>query len=134
MSIVKNWQIIASLAEFGNWEGVESPELDITTDDYYPPGSRTPVKLPSIGKFSDISLTRAHDPTVDKRVEDWVKRVLNGTDGPRNLTVSVLNDQSVVQMTRTYVVKPIGYKPPAGKSGDSAISEFSLKLAVEAQQ
>lgn len=133
MSIVKNYQTIARLAEFGEWEGVTSPELDIVTDDYYPAGSRTPVKLPSTGKFTDITLQRAYDPSRDNKVEDWVIRYLNGVEGPRNLTVIVLNDQNIVQATKTYVVKPMGYKAPDGKSGDGAISEFTLKLSCEAR-
>lgn len=133
MSIVKGYQIIGRLAEFGEWEGVQVPELDITTDDYYPPGSRTPLKLPSTGKFTDISLQRAHDPSRDNPVEAWVMRYLQGLDGPRNLTIVVLNDQNIVQATKTYVVKPMGYKPPDGKSGDGAVSEFTLKLSCEAR-
>lgn len=133
MSIVKGFQTIARLAEFGEWEGVTSPELDITIDNYYPPGSRTPVKLFSVGAFSDISLTRAYDPAKDNAVEAWVSRCLNGLDGPRNLTIIILNDQNIVQTTKTYVVKPAGSKAPDGKSGDGAVSEFTLKLACEAR-
>ncbi len=133
MSIVKGYQTLARLAEFGEWEGVTSPELDITTDNYYPAGARTPLKLPSIGSFTDITLQRAYDPSRDAAVEDWVMRYLNGLEGPRNLTVVVLNDQSAVQATKTYIVKPMGYKAPDGKSGDGAVSEFTLKLSCEAK-
>lgn len=133
MSIVKNFQITAKLAEFGEFETVDSPELDITVDDYYPPGARTPVKLISIGKFADINIGRAYDPTRDSQIEDWIKRVLNGKDGPRNLTIFVFNDQNAVQASKTYKVVPLGAKPPAGKSGDGAVAEFMVKLAVEAQ-
>lgn len=133
MSIVKNFQIFASLAEFGQFETVDSPELDITVDDYYPPGARLPQKLYSIGKFSDIQIGRAYDPSRDAALEDWNKRCLNGQDGPRNLTIHVLNDQNVMQASKTYLVKPIGVKPPAGKSGDGGIAEFMVKLAVESQ-
>ncbi len=133
MAIVKSYQITARLAEFGEWESVDSPELDITVDDYYPPGARTPLKLPSIGKFADIQLGRAYDPSRDAAVEDWVKKVLAGLDGPRNLTLLIFNDQNVLQASKTYVVKPTGTKPPHGKSGDGAISEFMLKLCVESQ-
>lgn len=133
MSIVKSFQITAKLGEFGEWEMVDSPELDITVDDYYPPGSRTPQKLISVGKFADIQIGRAYDPSRDAAVEDWVKRVLNGYDGPRNLTLFIFNDQNVLQSSKTYKVLPLGTKPPAGKSGDGGIAEFMLKLCVEAQ-
>lgn len=133
MSIVKNFQITAKLAEFGEWETVNSPELDITVDDYYPAGATTPRKLISIGKFSDVEIGRAYDPSKDAPVEDWVKRVLNGKDTSRNLTIFVFNDQKAVQATKTYKVFPINTKPPSGKSGDGAISEFMVKLAVEEQ-
>jgi hypothetical protein len=133
MSIVKGYQTIARLAEFGEWEGVTSPELDIATDNYFPPGARTPLKLPSTGSFTDITLTRAYDPANDNKVEAWVMRYLNGLETPRNLTIVVLNDQNIVQATKTYVVKPTGYKAPDGKSGDANISEFTLKLACEAR-
>ena len=131
MSIVKGFQITASMAEFGEFETVDSPELDITVDDYYPPGARLPQKLPSIGKFSDITVGRAYDPQKDNAIEDWVKRVLNGTDRERNLTIFVFNDQNALQVAKTYLVKPMGTKPPAGKSGDGAIAQFVVKLAVE---
>ncbi len=133
MSIVKGFQITAALGEFGEWETVDSPELDITVDDYYPPGARTPIKIPSVGKFSDITVGRAYDPGKDNPVEDWVKRVLNGRDSTRNLTIFVFNDQKAIQTSKTYLVKPTGTKPPAGKSGDGTISQFVLKLAVEAE-
>jgi len=136
MSIVKGYQITARLAEFGEWEQVDSPELDITMDDYYPPGARTPQKLISIGKFTDITLGRAYDPSRDSTVEDYVQRTLNGQDasgGARSLTIFVFNDQNILQTSKTYKVFPIGTKPPAGKNGDGGISEFVLKLAVEAK-
>ena len=133
MSIVKGFQITAALGEFGEWETVDSPELDVTTDDYYAPGTRTPQKLPSIGKYADITLGRAYDPSKDNPVEDWVKRYLNGRDTARNLTVFVFNDQSAIQTSKTYIVKPTGTKPPAGKSGDGSIAMFTLKLCVESE-
>jgi hypothetical protein len=133
MSIVKGYQTIGRLAEFGEWEGVTTPELDITTDNYYPAGARTPLKLPSIGSFTDVTLTRAYDPSKDNAVESWVMRYLNGLEAPRNLTIVVLNDQNIVQTTKTYVVKPMGYKAPDGKSGDGNVSEFTLKLSCEAR-
>lgn len=131
MSIVKGFQITARLAEFGEWETVDSPELDITVDDYYPPGARTPQKLISIGKYSDIQVGRAYDPGKDSQVEDWVQRVLNGADTSRTLTLFVFNDQNVLQTSKTYKVFPIGTKPPEGKAGDGAVAMFMLKLAVE---
>ncbi len=134
MSIVKGYQILGRLAEFGEWENVTSPELDVTTDNYYPPGARTPQKLPSVGAFTDITLQRAYDPSKDNAVEDWVIRYLNGQESSRNLTVVILNDQGIVQATKTYTVKPMGFKPPDGKSGDGAISEFTLKLSCESRQ
>jgi len=133
MSIVKNYQILGRLAEFGEWEKVQSPELDIVTDNYYPAGARTPVKLPSTGSFTDVTLQRAYDPSKDNAVEDWVMRYLAGLEGPRNLTIVVLNDQNIVQATKTYKVKPMGYKMPDGTSGDGGVSEFVLKLSVEAR-
>lgn len=133
MSIVKGYQTIARLAEFGEWEGVTSPELDIATDNYYPAGARTPIKLPATGTYSDITLTRAYDPSKDNAVEAWVTRYLNGLEGSRNLTIIVLNDQNIVQATKTYVVKPMGYKAPDGKSGDNNMAEFTLKLSCEAR-
>lgn len=133
MSIVKGFQTLARLAEFGEWESVTSPELDIVTDNYYPAGAKLPIKLPSTATFSDITLQRAYDPGRDNAVEDWVQRYLNGLDGPRNLTVIVLNDQNIVQGTKTYKVKPMGCKAPDGKSGDGALAEFTLKLSCEAK-
>jgi hypothetical protein len=133
MSVVKGFQIIASLAEFGTWEAVTQPELEIQQDDWYPPGSRFPVKLFSTGKFSDITLTRAYDPGRDAKVEDWFFRYVNGLEGPRNLMVAVLNDQNVVQSTKSYVVKPLSVKSPDGKSGDGGLSEFTIKLSCEAK-
>lgn len=133
MSIVKGYQTIARLAEFGEWEGVTSPEMDINVDDYHFPGARFPVKLPGTAKFSDISLQRAYDPSKDNAVEAWVTRYVNGLEGPRNLTIVVLNDQNIVQTTKTYVVKPMGYKAPDGKSGDGTVAEFTLKLSCEAK-
>lgn len=134
MSIVKGYQITASLAEFGEFETVDSPELDITVDDYYPPGAKTPQKLMSIGKFADIQVGRAYDPSRDNQLEDWVQRVLNGTDSSRNLTIFIFNDQQGVQHSKTYKVFPIGTKPPVGKSGDGTVSQFMVKLAVESKQ
>ena len=51
---------------------------------------------------------------------------------PRNLTIHVMNDQNIVQASKTYLVKPQGVKPPGGKSGDGGVADFSVKLAVEA--
>lgn len=133
MSIVKNFQIYARLGEFGDFEQVQQPELDITTDDYYPPGAKIPQKLTSIGKYGDIELTRAYDPSRDAAVEDWVKRCLNGVDGARTATFFILNDQKAVQASKTFKVKATGSKPPGGKSGDGAISEYSVKLCIEEQ-
>lgn len=134
MSIVKGYQIFGRLAEFGEFEGVTAPELDITTDNYYPPGARTPQKLPSIGAFTDIALTRAYDPAKDNAIEDWVIRYLNGQESSRNLTVLVLNDSGIVQATKTFVVKPMGFKMPDGKSGDGVVGQFTLKLSCESRQ
>ena len=134
MAIVKNYQIYAQLAEFGLFEGVAQPEFDIQTDDYFPASASTPQKLPSTGKFGDINWTRAYDPSKDSRVVDWVTRYQQGIEGPRQATVFVNNDQGIVQASRTYLVKPVGYKEPDGKSGDGGISEFTLKLAVETRK
>lgn len=133
MSIVKGYQTIARLGEFGEWEGVTTPELDINTDDYFPPGARTPLKLPSTGKYSDVTLTRAYDPAHDNQVEAWVTRYLNGQEISRNMTIVVLNDQNIVQTTKTYKVLPMGYKAPDGTSGDGTVSKFTLKLSCEAR-
>lgn len=133
MSIVKNFQIYARLAEFGDFEMVQQPELDITADDYYPPGAKIPQKLASIGKYGDIEMSRAYDPSRDAAVEDWVKKCLNGQDVGRNATFYILNDQKAVQASKTFKVKPTGSKPPGGKSGDGAIAEFTVKLCVEEQ-
>lgn len=134
MSIVKNWQIFANLAGYGTWENVDGFDLDIATDDYYPAGARIPVKLPSTGKYGDLTVSRAYDPSNDKRAMDWVKATLNGTGNPAVLTVVVINDQSVVQTTINLLVKPTGFKMPSGKSGDGGVSEFTLKLCVQEQQ
>lgn len=133
MSIVKNFQIYASLGAFGNFEMVQQPELDITTDDYYPAGAKIPQKLASIGKYGDIELSRAYDPSKDGPVEDWVKRCLNGRDVGRVATFFILNDQGAVQASKDFKVKPTGSKPPGGKSGDGGIAEFTVKLCVEEQ-
>ena len=42
-------------------------------------------------------------------------------------------DSGIVQATKTYVVKPMGFKMPDGKSGDGNISEFTLKLSCESR-
>lgn len=133
MSIVKNFQIYAQLGEFGMFEMVQQPELDIQVDDYFPPGARIAQKLASIGKYADIEFTRAYDPSKDSKVEDWVKRCLNGLDGGRNATFFIENDQKAVQASKTYKVKATGTKAPGGKSGDGAISEFTVKLCIEEQ-
>lgn len=133
MSIVKNFQIYASLGEFGNFEMVQQPELDITVDDYFPAGARIAQKLNSIGKYGDIEFSRAYDPSRDSSVEDWVKRCLNGLDGGRVATFFILNDQNAVQASKDFKVKATGSKPPGGKSGDGGISEFTIKLCVEEQ-
>lgn len=124
--------IYAELAEFGRWDSVSGGGLTQNMTGYTPGGERVERKLEGTNKFEDITLMRAWDPARDQAVVDWCKRVmLAGLREPKNLTKFTLSPQGAVLSALSYSVKPIGCKPPDGKSGDDSVADFTVTLAVE---
>lgn len=126
-------QITASLGEFGEFEQVSGGELDITNTDYYQAGARSPARIPGTYMYSDIVLSRAHDPNRDGAVVDWVNRYNAGLETGRQVIKITRNHIGFVIDQTTYAVcKPKGLKFPDGASGDNAVTDIQLTLAVEA--
>jgi hypothetical protein len=132
MSVILRSGIVATLGEFGDFEENTGGEKDAAVTDYYPAGANSPQKLFGPVTVTDITLTRAYDPTRDEPLVDWVERYLAGKDRPRAITVVARNAQGVVEKSRNYATcKPKGIKPPDGKSGDGSPAMISVTLAVE---
>lgn len=132
MAIIIRSAVVPTLAEFGDWESWDGGELDIQTTDHYPAGSNTPDKLQGPHTVTDVTLTRAYDPTRDDAVEDWFIKYTAGKERPRPLTINYKNQQGVIVKTKSFgVCKPKNVARPNGKAGDGAPSEFKIVLSVQ---
>lgn len=132
MSTIMRSNVRATLGEFGDFEGFDGAEFDIQTVDHYPAGAQSPEKLTSTGTYTDVTLTRAYDPSRDAAVEDWFAAFQAGRENPRTVSVSYLNQLGVPERTRTIgPCKPKNVMPPGGKSGDGTPAEFKVVLSVE---
>src|SRR3990167_697197 len=115
---IQSWQVVPTLAEFGDFDTFGGGELQIQYTDYIPAGQTSPRKLPGTHTYSQITLSRGYDPRRDRAIEDWYLKFKNGVEQPRTLTLKFLNAQKIVEDTRTYpVAKPASMKLPDGKSG-----------------
>lgn len=124
--------VVATLAEFGDFESFDGGELDIQTTDWFPPGANTPVKLQGPHTLTDVTLTRVYDPPRDEALFDWFSLAARGMVTPRTLTVLYKNQMGIVQRERTFpVVMPKNIVAPGGKSGDGAPTELRVVLSVQ---
>ena len=127
------WQVVATLGEFGQWDSISGGGISITHTDYTPAGERSPRKLPATFTIGDITLSRAYVPERDNEVNAWVLRYKEGLDAGRVIIICLLNDQKVVVQTRTYALgKPMSLEFPEGMSGGAGLAEIKLGLACEA--
>ena len=125
--------IVAAVAEFGDFEKVTGGGMQSNSTDHYPAGTKTPVKIPGTFSYKDITFSRAHNPLRDRPCIDWCERYLTGLDTSRSLMIKYLNRQGIVVTAETYTCHPINYDLPPGASGDNTLAEFSMTLAVEAR-
>lgn len=130
-------QVIASLAEFGDFEEITGGEIDGVKTDYYEAGRLSPRKIPGTHSYTNLVLTRAYDPARDTALIEWVTNVLLGTrpDRRRTCVKQVVNALGVPIQTIVYPnCEPTHIKTPDGRAGDSTIAQIVVTLAIEAQR
>lgn len=126
------WQVVASLSEFGDFDNVSGGNPTTQHTDYTPGGERTPRKLPGTTSYGNITLTRVYVPARDKALVAWWKAYSNGLEQPRALTKRFLNAQKIPVNSMTYpAVRPESVELPDGQAGSSALAEIRITLAVE---
>lgn len=133
MAVIQGWQVVASLAEFGDFDDITGGEKSQNQTDYTPAGSRTATKLEGTYAVGDITLSRAFDPVRDLPVVDYFNKYMRGKEQPRTIVKKYLDAQGVDTGRRTSYspCKPKSVKVPDGKSGDNAPAMFSITFGVE---
>lgn len=132
MPEVLEWQVVATLGEFGDFDSFSGGDVTTTHTPYTPAGNRSPRKLPATYDYANITIGRVFVPERDRAVDAWAQAYKDGLESPRFLIVKYLNAQKVVQDTRTFpAVKPETVNTPSGASGSAALSQFTLTLAVD---
>jgi hypothetical protein len=135
MPVIQHYQIVATLAEFEDFDSFSGGEFDIAQTDYTPAGRKAPIKLPGTHSFTDVTLSRAFDPTRDRKLIDWFNRYQAGQETHRSCVVKFYSAQGVIIDSMTYpICKPQKITTPNGKSGDNTPAEISITLSVEALQ
>lgn len=126
------WQVVATLGEFGRFDTVSGGGVTVTHTDYTPAGERSARKLPATNSVGDVSLSRVYVPERDRALMAWHLRYKEGLDQGRPLIVTYLNAQKVVVDTRTYPnAKPMTVDPPDGQSGGAGLAEIKVVVVVE---
>ena len=129
---IQQWQIVATLGEFGQFDEVSGGELDINITDFTPGGSRSAKKVLGTSSYTDLVLSRNWDPSRDASLVDWANQSALGLADSRSVTKMSYNKQGVVIDSIVYrVCKVKNIKTPDGKNGDNSVAMVQITLSVE---
>lgn len=108
---------------------VDGLSTELETVDYREGSSKTlsPIKIPSLSKVSDITLKRG--VVADTSLYQWFDAQRNGTDSPRDVTVTLMDETDNPVLTwKLFNCRPkrIGWSKLGAASGDIAVEEFVM--------
>lgn len=133
MAVMLQYQIVATIAEFGDFDNVDGGNPQAPATDYFPAGARIAQKLQGTMSVGEITVARGYDPERDKTLIDYCNAFWRGSlVQPRPITIKEKNAQNVVVATRDYAAcKPVSLSLPSGQSGSNGVAMISVTWAVE---
>jgi hypothetical protein len=130
---LKKSDVVFALAEFGLFDKFSGGATQLQHTDYIPAGQKEPIKLAGTSMTSDITISRAFDPTLDSPLKDWLNKYKQGLETTRAGILRYYNAQGKIFKTDIYPrCVPKEYTPPDGANGDNAVAEVKFVLGVEA--